>query len=78
VATDYAINQRIELTARDFARFEQLGMAQPFDARSLPLTLAAVVDGNGRIAWRTVDENGKPLGGVQSAPRPRRGGRIDG
>lgn len=78
VATDRGTNQRIELTARDFARFEQLGMARPFDVRSSPLTSTAVVDGNGRMAWRTVDENGKPLSGATSTPRPRAGGRIDG
>jgi hypothetical protein len=40
---------RVELTARNFVRFEQLGMATPFDVRTSPVNSTAVVDGNGRI-----------------------------
>jgi hypothetical protein len=78
VIHNWETNQRIEVNARDFHRFEQLGRAVPFDVRSSPVTSVAVIAPNGRITWRTVDESGKTLERPTRAPAGRSGGGFSG
>lgn len=68
--TDLNSKTRVELTQRDFEKFEELGMAAPFHVRSKAVTSVPTISG-GRVQWRSVDETGKSLPG----PTQPRGGR---